>query len=56
MTLASFKKKKKGKKRGKKKVILLPTKYSIVQATEPQPGQILEAGRPETSGFIPQPT
>ena len=43
-------------KRGKKKVILLPTKYSIVQATEPQPGQIPDAGWPETSGFIPQPT
>ena len=39
-----------------KKIILLPTKCSIVQATEPQPGQIQEAGRQETLGFICQPT
>lgn len=55
MTLASLKKKKK-KEKGREEVTLLPTKSWIVQATEPQPGQIPEAGRPETLGFIPQPT
>lgn len=47
---------KKKKEKGREEVTLLPTKYWIVQATEPQPGQIPEAGWPETLGFIPQPT
>ena len=55
MTLASFKKKKK-KEKGKKKKSSFYPQSARLWATELQPGQIPEAGRPETLGFIPQPT